>query len=253
MIIRCSHFTRGIVILFAVAVWQISASESQHSTNTFERGCAAYEARDFAEAARQFNDELKRKPSAEAWRNLGNAEWQGSHFGEAILAWERALWINPFDADAGASLRHARRTAQLAAAPLRWWERFSTWLPVDAWGWTATVSFWLAVTLAFGLPVFLGWRRSAWTQSLAAVGFGLFLLTIPGMVGVHTRTDLGVVLSSDTPLRLTPTRHAQINTRLAAGEMAGGQSIRGDYIFIHTSSGDSGWIEKSQFRFISKP
>jgi len=197
--------------------------------------------------------EIKSAPSAEAWRNLGNAEWQGGHPGPAVLAWARAQWINPSDADAAASLRYACQTAQLGELPLRWWEAFSTRLPPNVWAWLAAASFWLAVALVFALPVILGWRKTAWTQSLAAVAFGAFLLTGVGAVGIHTRTAIGVVLAPATPLRQTPTQHARILSQLAAGEMVRCRNVRGNYYHVRTSTGDWGWVEQTQFEFVSKP
>jgi tetratricopeptide (TPR) repeat protein len=241
-----------LIRLLVGLIWLVSFAEGHSQINFFEKGLAAYEARDFAGASKWFNEAVKQTPSAEAWRNLGNAQWQGELPGPAILAWERALWINPMDADAAASLRFARQSVPAGEMPLRWWEAFSTWLPANAWAWSAAGSFWLAVALAFVWSAILGWRRSAWTQSLAATAFGVFLLTITGVTGIQTRTDLGVVLSPATPLRQTPARHAQILTRLAAGELVRSRYVRGDYFFVCTSAGDSGWLEKSQFQFISR-
>lgn len=244
-------FARRHVLSLAILLWLAAVFPARSATNSFARGLAAYEAHDFTGAIQAFKDETQRAPSAEAWHNLGNAEWQGGHPGPAILAWERALWINPRDAEAAASLRFGRQAAPLGELPLRWWETYSTWLPMNAWAWLAAGSFWVAAILAFVMPVILGWRRQAWSQSLAAIGFGLFLLALPGMAGVHTRARLGVVLPPATPLRQTPTQHAHILTRLAAGEVARCQYGRGNYLFIRTSAGDSGWVEKNQFQFIS--
>jgi len=246
-------FTRSGAFLLVCATLLASVFSTHGETTAFENGVAAYEARDFAGAAKFFEADINRAPSAEAWRNLGNAEWQGEHPGLAVLAWERALWINPSDADAAASLRYARQTAQLAELPLRWWETFSVWLPPNAWAGLGAASFWLTVLLVLVLPVILGWRKSAWTQSLAAVAFGVFLLTLAGAAGVHSRTAIGVVLWPATPLRQTPTHHAQILTQLAAGEMVRCRNIHGNYYLLRTSTGDWGWVEKKQLQLISRP
>jgi len=248
-----SIFNRGGKRLWVCATLLALLYSARGETTAFEKGVAAYEARDFVDAAKYFGDATKQAPSAEAWRNLGNAEWQGEHFGPAVLAWERARWINPSDADAATSLRYARQSAQLGELPLRWWEAFSTSLPPNLWAGLAAASFWLALALAFALPVILGWRKSVWTQSLAAVAFGMFLLTGVGAVGIHTRTAIGVVLASATPLRQTPTQHAKILTQLAAGETVRCRNVRGNYYYLRTSAGDWGWVEQAQLQLISKP
>jgi len=55
-----------------------------------------------------------------------------------------------------------------------------------------------------------------------------------------------LVITKDTPLRLTPTLEAQAVTRLAAGEPARWVRSRGNYVLIRTSR-TLGWVEEGQF------
>jgi len=180
---------------------------------------------------------------------LGNAEWQCGRSGPAICSWERAQWLDPFNANTRANLRLARKASQLDAPDLGWYEICSTWLPVNAWSWLACLSFWLAVAMVM-LPGILRWRKADWHQGVAAAGFAVFLLTIPALAGVQTRSKIGVVLTKETPLRLTPTSEAQILTRLPAGESARLERERGQYVFIRTSAA-AGWIERAQLGLIA--
>ena len=113
-------------------------------------------------------------------------------------------------------LRFARKTAQLEAPELAWYEVISTWLPGNWWAWIAGASLWLAVGMVM-LPGILRWRKATWHQAVAAFCLMVFLLSIPAYIGLHTRSRLGFVLQPDTVLRLTPTVEAQAVTRLAAG------------------------------------
>jgi tetratricopeptide (TPR) repeat protein len=246
-----AQLSRNRALAVAGLIWLAATVAAPGQTAAFQKGLAAYTASDFAGAAQNFTEDLKHAPSAEGWRNLGNAQWQAGLAGPALLAWQRALWINPSDPNAAASLRFARQSAQLDEWPLRWWETYSLWLPPNTWTWLATACFWLTVALVFVWPVILGWRKSAWTQSLAAVAFGVWLLASAGAFGVHTRTALGVVRSPATPLRQTPTQHAQVLTKLPAGEAARCRLSRGNYYYVRTGSGDSGWLEKSQLALIA--
>jgi hypothetical protein len=182
--------------------------------------------------------------------NLGNAEWKRNQVGEAVLAWERAQWLDPFSANTRANLRFARQAAQLPAPQLTWFEICSTWLPVNAWAWLAAGSFWLAVALVM-LPGILRWRKADWHQAVAAAGFAVFLLTMPALIGVHSRTQLGVVRSKDTLLRLTPTREAQTLGKLPAGEIVRLERTRGQYVYVRAGNDAAGWIEQAQFGRIS--
>jgi hypothetical protein len=211
----------------------------------FRDGANAYRAADYAHAAESFRRSVSLEPSSGALQNLGNAEWQRRRTGAAILAWEQTLWLDPFNHAARQNLRFARKTAQLEAPDLAWYEVVSTWLPVNWWAWIAGGSFWLAVGMAT-LPGFLRRRKATWHQAIAALGLMVFLLSLPAQVGVKTRSRIGFVQADDTPLRLTPTTEAQAITRLAAGEPARCVRARGNFYLVRTSR-TLGWVEQAQF------
>ena len=185
------------------------------------------------------------QPASGALQNLGNAEWRCGSTGAAILAWEQARWLDPFNQSARQNLRFARKTAQLEAPDLAWYEVVSTWLPASWWAWIAGISLWLAVGMGM-LPGILRLRKATWHQAVAALGLMVFLLSIPAHIGVQTRSRVGFVLQNDTPLRLTPTLEAQALTRLAAGEPGRWVRARGNFVLIRTSRA-LGWVEQDQF------
>lgn len=192
-----------------------------------------------------FEDLAAQQPAAGTFQNLGLAEWQRGRKGHAVLAWERALWVDPRNEASRENLRFARKVAQLEAPQLAWYEVASTWLPTNAWAWLAGASLWLAVTMIM-LPGILRWPRRGWHQAVAALGLAVFLVCIPAMFGVSTRARIGFVLEKNTQLRLTPTRDAQTVTMLGAGEPARIERQRGSYLLIRTTFG-RGWIEGQQF------
>lgn len=216
----------------------------------FAQGSKAYAAGRFEEAARSFGQAVGVAPSVGGLQNLGNAEWQCGQSGQAILAWERAQWLDPFNANSRGNLRYARKARLLDAPELAWYEICSTWLPVNAWPWIASVSLWLAAAMLL-LPGIFHWRKAGWHQASAAALFAVFLLTLPALVGVHTRTRLGVVLARGTPLRLTPTEDAQSIAKLQGGEVGRLERERGNFLYIRNGSA-SGWIERGQFGLIAR-
>jgi len=226
-----------------------SSAPASPARALFQTGSAAYRAGEYSVAAIAFRQAAEFRPASGTLQNLGSAEWQLGSAGPAILAWEQALWLDPFNTSARENLRFARKTAQLESPELAWYEVVSTWLPVNWWAWLAGSSLWLAVGLVM-LPGIFRLRKQAWHQAVAAFGFAVFLLTVPAHIGVDTRSRIGLVLKPDTPLRLTPTRQAQPVTRLAAGEPARLARVRGDYFLIRTSRA-SGWVERAEFGLIS--
>jgi tetratricopeptide (TPR) repeat protein len=206
---------------------------------------AAYRAADYPGAALAFRQSAALEPSSGALQDLGNAEWQCRRAGEAILAWEQALWLDPFNDAARNNLRYARKADQIEAPELAWYEVISTWLPVKWWAWIAGGSLWLAVGMG-ALPGLLRQRKATWHQATAALALMVFLLSIPALFGVQTRARIGFVLAKDTPLRLTPTHEAQPLTRLAAGDPARKIRTHGQYVLVRTSRA-VGWVEQAQF------
>ena len=101
------------------------------------------------------------------------------------------------------------------------------------------------------LPGILRARRADWHQAVAAAGFAVFLLTIPALLGVHTRANLGVIRAKDTPLRLTPTHEGQALAKLTAGEVVRLERTRAGYAYVRAGSDAAGWIERAQFGSIS--
>jgi hypothetical protein len=239
-----------LLILLAAGLALAGRAATVPGQEAYAQGSREYAAGQYEPAAASFGQAVESAPSAGAWQNLGNAEWQCGQTGPAILAWERAQWLDPLSPNSRGNLRFARKARLLEAPDLVWYEICSTWLPVNAWPWIASLSLWLAVGMVM-LPGVFRWRRAGWHQAVAAAGFAVFLLTLPAMVGIHTRTKIGVVLARETPLRLTPTSEAQTVARLAAGEIARLERERGHYLFVRTGT-TTGWIDRAQFGLIAR-
>jgi len=202
----------------------------------------------FPGAAAAFKNEAETQPAAGTFLNLGLAEWNRGHAGTAILSWEQAQWIDPFDARAAGNLKFARQVAEVDSPRLKWFESASTWLPPDAWVWISGVSLWLAIG-ALVLPRLFRQQRAGWHQTLAAMGFCAFLFSVTADIGVVSRTDIGFVIKKTAPLLLTPTQDGEVITSLNGGEPARRLRARGNYYYIRTD-GTAGWIEKKQFGLV---
>ena len=224
---------------------------SHAATNDFfARGFALSRIGQFPEAAAAFEKSAAAQPASGTLVNLGLAEWQRGRAGAAILAWEQARWIDPFDSRAGANLKFARSAAQVDEPQLKWFEAASTWLPPNAWVWLAGASLWLGVG-ALMLPGIFRRRKAGWHQTLAALAFVLFLFSLTASFGVVSRTEIGFVLKKNAPLLLTPTREGEVISTLAAGDPARWLRTQGNYFLIRTSGG-LGWIAREQFALVCR-
>ncbi len=231
----------------AMLILMIVRLHAETGDARFAKGTTAYTSGDFAEAVDQFRRIVEEgNVSAAALHNLGNAEWRVSRPGYAVLAWERARALDPFNVNTAANLRFARSKAHIEAPTQSWHELYSTWLPTTAWLVAATLALWGGVILLTG-PRLLGWRRADWHQGVAALLLGIFLFTLPALLGISRRAQLGVVLEDETPLRLTPTREAETLVKLTGGEVARVESERGDYLYVRADGDRAGWVLRKDF------
>ncbi len=233
------------ILLLGLVAYALAISPGEIA---FQRGMEAYGKRDFAGAAKWFADAVAEKPSSGGWQNLGLATWQDGRVGEAILAWERAVWLDPAHPAARANLQFARKTAQLESPTHAWHEIPSTWLPANVWAWVGGVSLWVAVGL-ITLPGFLRRPKTSWAQALAASGLAVFLISLPAQIGAHTRTEIGFVIGPGAALRLSPTKDAETVMQLAPGEPARRERVQGNYVLVRTSR-SLGWLESDQFALV---
>jgi hypothetical protein len=246
----CGGFKRTGRILVGVALLGFCAEvRGDAIAELFHQGVEAYRAGNYTGAVSAFQAAADLAPSGGIMQNLGNAEWQAQQVGPAVLAWERALWVDPLERSARANLRFARKAAQLESPQLGWYEVVSTWLPANAWGWLASVSLWIAVGVVLVPHVF---RRSkaGWHQAVSALALTLLFLSLPALVGVHSRARVGFVIAKDTPLRMTPTEESQFLGRMASGDPGRVLRIRGRYALIRTPRA-TGWVENVQFSTVS--
>ena len=245
---RVSAFGLRTPCLLALFLLCAPSSRGAVADALFRDGTEAYRAGENSHAAIVFREAARQQPASGTLQNLGNAQWRLGQTGLAVLAWEQALWLDPFNEAARNNLRFARKAAQIETPDLTWYEVVSTWLPVNWWAWIAGLSFWLAVGTGT-LPGILRLRKAVWHQAVAALGLAIFLLSLPAHFGVATRCRLGFVLEKDTLLRLTPTLDAQAITRLTAGEPARLVRARGRFLLVRTHRA-LGWIEQDQFGLV---
>ncbi len=237
-----------MILVAGLLALGLTGTSGQTSEEWFRRGSETYHARDFIASVAAFRQSVAQRPGAGALQNLGLAEWQSGNVGEAVLAWERAGWLDPANRAARSNLEFAREKAQLEAPELRWYEVPSSWLSANAWAWITSLALWFTTGIIV-LPIVLRKRRTTWQQALAAAGLVVFLISVPAQVGVWTRSRIGFVTGKGVTLRLTPTIEAEAVTQLAPGEPVRWLRARGNYLLVQTSR-NIGWLEKHEIGLV---
>jgi tetratricopeptide (TPR) repeat protein len=232
---------RTLIMIVTAFFFAVSGMHAQKS-DLFDSGNQAYATGKFADAVRDFEEAVGRKEySAPLFYNLGNAYFREGKTGPAILNYERALWLNPADPDAKANLRFVRKTAGLFEPSTTWWQMVPGWLSLDAWSWTAAWCWFFlcaALIVRWLLPRAKGTGAlkpliAVWTVVLA-ISLAAAMIRFPD---VHR----AVVLAQDAPLRVAPVEKSAALSSLKAGDMVRIENQRGDFLYVSTEDGKTGW------------
>ena len=220
-----------VLAMIAAAIPGATPAHALQTRETFETGVSLYERGEFAGAASAFETHLETRPSdANAWYDLGNAQWSAGERGRAVHAWVRALRLEPRHSGARQNLATATGTGALTAAP----PSFALSLPQAALVFSGL--WWLTVLACVHLALR---RRSLMPAGLvAAVLFGC--AGIAALFGLSAR-DAGVALE-DTSLLMAPALKAEAIGSLPAGTVLEVLEERDGWTRVRVA-GTEGWTE----------
>ena len=119
--VRPSFGLRSSAFGFLLAPLLSLSALASSSDALFQTGVTAYRAADYTVAAQRSANPSPSNPPPARCRTSATPNGSNSRTGDAILAWEQALWLDPFNEFARQNLRFARKTAQLEAPELAWY------------------------------------------------------------------------------------------------------------------------------------
>jgi tetratricopeptide (TPR) repeat protein len=211
----------------------------------YNQGNALYAAKDYAGAARAYEEALRAGPSAAVLHNLGNALFKRGQVGRAILSYRRARYLAPRDGDVAGNLEFARRyrvdKLLAASSPIA--------LALDAAfhrlsrreaGLLAAICFTLAAAC---LAVWIVRRSGA----LLAVASLLGLAFAFGFVTQQTwKAEVdgrpAVVVVPEVHALSGPSDDAQQILLLHDGTEVRIREARGSYLLVQLPGGNGGWV-----------
>ena len=155
------HALTSSLLLLLVGCFSLQAAPLSYPDSLWRSGVEAYTAGDYASALQDW-EELRSAGlvSKELYYNLGNAYFKTEEIAPAILWYERALRLDPSDADIRYNLEFARSRTQdrIDEVPEiffeAWGHKMCYLLPSDTWAVLSLV--FLAATVALALLFLLG-------------------------------------------------------------------------------------------------
>jgi tetratricopeptide (TPR) repeat protein len=210
--------TVALLLVLACSAWaQLGLSQGApeidpgSATQAFHEANALYADEQYDAAADLYEAILDGGfENADVYYNLGNAHYKSGRLGPAVLAYERALKIDPSHEDAAANLAFmgeilADRRAPVGGALSELLSRLSTWF--SAGRLTALTSlFYFILFGALVLVVIFG-ARLPWARSLA-VAMAVVVVVSGGLLvfrAAQARSSVGaVVLAEEVGVRTGP-------------------------------------------------
>lgn len=241
-------------LLLAIVFAFMAAAPLTAFAATSQKAAAdeAYANRRYAEATNMYKAIDPKMEMADVQFNLGNAEYRQKHYGQAILAYQRALHLDPGHDDARQSLLVARAHI---------FDRFDPTSSSAVVGWMAdqvhahSVFWWGAWTFVFLFLVFAAFSvyffaRRTWLRKFGFF-FALFCLLLmfsAASCGYIQRdrflnnTD-AVIMVTETPFYTAPSAKANVQATLHEGTTVIVLETSGnDWSRVVLPDGKEGWL-----------
>lgn len=262
---RNSGDTVRIILLFVVLCFSgfvnasVDTAKSQQGDSS-ETAAAAYAKGDYQQAAECYTKLLKVGESAELYYNLGNCEYRLGNITQSIIAYERALRLNPGDSDTRYNLQFLRGKTIDKVVPVdemffvTWYHSLQNLMSIDAWAILAVSAFVLALILIlaylFGSNILL--RKIGFFGAL--VGLLIFVL---GLLFAYQRKvalsehNIAIVLTPTLNVKATPAESSSDafviheGTRLTITD-----SSMNAWYGVRLDDGKEGWLPKNSVEVI---
>lgn len=247
-------FSSGSVL--ATADTNATTSQRPNSVSA----SSAYAKGDYQQAAAEYKALLKTEQSAELYYNLGNCEYRLGNITQSIVAYERALRLNPGDADTRYNLQFLRGKTIDKVVPIDemffvgWYHSVQNLISIDAWAYLAIISFVLALVLVLG---YLFGTNMVLRKTGFFGGVVLFVLFCVSTLFAYQRKErllernIAIVQQSTLNVKKTPADNGSDafviheGTRVTITD----RSMR-DWFGVRLDDGKEGWLKKTSVEVI---
>ena len=239
---------------------EFAATKLSDDNVTKAQGDSAYMRNDYASAIQIYESLLTKGEAAEIYYNLGNSYYKTDDIAKAILNYERALLLQPGNADVRANLEIARSKTidQVVSVPdiffVTWTKSLINCLSVDAWA-KLGVAFFILLLVSFSLFFFskqIVWKKSGF---IAGIVFLIFVV-LSNVFASEQKTELmnrnnAIILSPSVTVRSTPSESGTCLFVLHEGHKIEikDNSMR-EWKEIRLEDGKVGWVPASAIEVI---
>lgn len=255
------YIYRLLLIVFTLPALSYASSGAE---TRYTNGCQLYSEGEYRAAEQEFKALAAEAESSDIYYNLGNCYFRLNDYPHARWAYERAVRVNPSNADAKYNLKLT--IAKLKSAGVQPQSFISNWADSFVYsrsiaGWTILALALFAVTLGCILTfMFAGriWMRKG-AFAVASVSL-LFIVVAFVAAGVQTykadRPSEAIVLQGGD-VKQSPSVNSQAVTRVTPGEKvrltddsSSGEAHVGAWRQVALGGGQKGWLPTSSIGVI---
>lgn len=237
---------------------EFSAKDMQEVTKA--EGDSAYMKNDFASAIQIYEALLKKGEAADIYYNLGNSYYKADNIAKAILNYERALLLQPGNADYRANLEVARSKTidKMEAVPeiffITWIKSLINSMSVNAWAICGIMCF---ILLIVSIYFFVFSKQILWKKIGFIAGILFLIFVILSNVFAAEQKDRllnrnkAIVMSPSVTVRSTPSEGGTSLFVLHEGSKVNlKDSSMKDWKEICLDDGKVGWLPSSSIEII---
>ncbi len=240
-----------VLMMYVTLSAQNNISPEKESIQT---AIKLYKQKQYADAARLFEDELKKGVAPELYYNLANSYFKADEIGMAILNYERALRLDPGYEDARYNLRIAESKIvdNVNSTPTFFVKRFLNALissnSSNQWTIISLVCFITALVLFFIFIFSLKRSRRKFAFFTMILFGGLFVTTLV-FSGIRKDKFLkhneAIVMSGAVTAKSSPDKSGTDLFQLHEGTKVVVKSTLSGWTEITLENGAVGWVEES--------
>jgi tetratricopeptide (TPR) repeat protein len=241
------------IVYIILLVSQVFFAQSE-----FAKGNDLYKNGKYEQAIDAYTSELTaKKQSAELYFNIGNCYYKLNKVAPAIYNYEKALVLNPNDADIATNLRFAQKRTvdEIKVVPKVGFAKllrdFTAIYHYNTWAWIS-----VAFSVLFLLS-FLGYYFSALTLNKRLFFFGMFLMLLMLLISVasaifeksHFKNERpAIVFAEMTDVRSEPQNKGASVVILHEGTKVFVKETVDNWRKIQLTDGSEGWIDSNAIR-----
>ena len=232
-----------------ILLWLVpSVYAASDIAKVFQDANTSYRTGDYSGAASLYESLIEREPAVAAlYYDLANAYVRLGKLSHAILNYEKALRLDPRNADVRENLRYTRSLLEYRVDDTRNWYlkateavlKYATEREVYA-----TVLVILFVFLTGGILYFLNGRGVFWNPWQQFI-FGVLLLAALVAFGKQLQSNVirdAIVMQKECEAHYGPSEHDQVAFRMGEGIKVFVMDRREDWSRVLLTNGESGWV-----------